>query len=195
MFEQMKKLVPEVDTVNECIYQNIFDTMFESYVESNKELLNIFYLIIGYDNNKKTYDNNDVDQSISYKIDVHNNINEKVTTNEILSNFGLIINVINSKKNTNSNYQKNNSDIKIKTNCLNNKDKNDFDEKYFEYIIQKVYFQISETSKIDEKQFIVLRCSALRFLCNKYYIIHKKEWIENTKNEYIRNYLKILNQD
>ena len=70
----------------------------------------------------------------------------------------------------------------------------DFDFQKFECLIQKVYSQIISSNVFDRRMYDVIRCASLRFLCDQYYIIHHKEWLENVDEFYVQNCREIINQ-
>ena len=96
LFVEMKKLSEEVDTENDYIRQNSFDIMFETFIESNQDLLNNFLLAIN-SIKPKVYDNfqeNNNDKSIQ----LYNDLIDKNSPDDmILNNFSYFTNLLVSK--------------------------------------------------------------------------------------------------
>lgn len=195
LFVEMKKLSEEVDTENDYIRQNSFDIMFETFIESNQDLLNNFLLAIN-SIKPKVYDNfqeNNNDKSIQ----LYNDLIDKNSPDDmILNNFSYFTNLLVSKI-----PPKSNSNINLKLNYDNINDKNESDKddssfqiNTFSNLIGKVYSLITHSTHVDHRMFIILYCAGLRFLCNKYYIIHHNEWLENINEDYINNCQRVLNQ-
>lgn len=198
---EMEKLSPETNIIDEYIPQNNFDLMFESYLESNHDLLNKFLQIININEPGSISPNCNNSEKLHYSNESRINDNSKATKKLILNNFNYFLNMLIHKAKQNKNSTNEITNTVSKSDCRNKNNnkkqennQREFDALYFECLIKKVYHQITSSNEIDQRMIIVLRCAALRFLCNKYYIIHNSEWINKTNIDYMQNCLKILNQ-
>ena len=190
IIKEMKRLADEVDIKNNYIPFNQLDLMLETYIESNTELLDIFLHIGNIKDNYYTKPDQDINIACKSSNKYKNNINNFTSTNLILNDFDYFVSMLISKSNLKS---KANPSKLTKLGSEEN-NQNHFNFKLFENTIQKVYFQITSSNKVNYQMFTVLRCSALRYLCNRYYLAHCDEWLEKDSDDYIQNCLKIVKQ-
>lgn len=194
---EMKKIVSDADSQNDFIHQTTFDLLFESYVESNHELFCNFLKIINIDIN---FDLNSNDPN-KYCLSMNHHIySQNQSANSISTDFCFFMNILINKlkfipnatvKFDHYNYKEaNNSDDIL----ITKEDTKKIDLKNFELLVQKVYQSILNSRSINYQMYVIIRCASLRFLCNKYYIIHNKEWLEEINDCYVQNCTEILTQ-
>lgn len=182
---ELKKIMTDADINNCYIHQNSFDLLFESYIESNDELLNDFLKVIHMDDISTTINEYDNKYNNTYRC-----INRNQTEKLILKDFYFFMNILISKR---KEILSTTTTNKLK--CNDDKEESkEFDFDYFENLVVQLCKQITSSNKINDQVFVAIRCASLRFLCNKYYIMHHQEWLENISDDYIQNCLEIINQ-
>ena len=193
MYQELQNLISEVDLFNGIIRQNKFDLMFECYVESNNDLSTIFDQIITP--SPKAIDSEDSNYH-HFKIDKNEIVNNRTISNLILNSFDFFINSIKRKSAYFNKINKNNTKYQRHCNISieNRSDQNKIDFELFDHLVITSYNKIISLNDFNKKMYIIIRCAALRYLSNKYYIIHSNEWLEKPSPTYIDNIKKIVEQ-
>lgn len=193
MMQEIKELIPEVDLFNGFIHQNKFDLMFECYVESSNELRSVFDQIMKISPKQSNSENDSINQTKNSKGDL---INTQTISHLILNNFDFLIETVKQKASQiKSIKKKSNLQFKCSNDSESNRNKQSkFDLKLFDKLINSIYTKITSPDNNNKRIQVIIRCAALRYLCNKYYINHSNEWLEKPSQTYFNNVEKIVKE-
>lgn len=191
----IRKISSKVDVQNDYIRQNMFDLMVESYIESNKNIFTAFLKVINtndYIFTNTNFESNELKLNKKYD---YSQINKSLIFNDFEYYMGML--KIKTRQNISNKAAKDPTKLNFDDLSSNNpskQKKKEFDFQLFNNLIQKVYFHITSTTKIDRNLFTIFRCACLRFICNKYYISHENEWFEKISDGYVQKCIQIIGQ-